>query len=134
MPVRPVALSALNEDRKLAPHGHDRKALLFQPTQARRAGWPHTGNGIYKLARKYISVAGVPMERIVHVLRATAATNAVEREANIARVQNWLSHSNVGTTRLYDRPERRLIPHPVDTTIRNVSVCSFQFNKESGHA
>ncbi len=41
--------------------------------------------------------------RIVHALRATAATNALEHEADIARVQDWLGHANVSTTRLYDR-------------------------------
>ena len=37
------------------------------------------------------------MERIVHALRATAATNALEHEADIARVQDWLGHANVST-------------------------------------
>ena len=47
------------------------------------------------------------MERIVYALRATAATNALEHEADIARVQDWLGHANVSTTRLYDRRARR---------------------------
>ena len=47
------------------------------------------------------------MERIVHALRATAATKALEHEADIARVQDWLGHANVSTTRLYDGCERR---------------------------
>ena len=70
-------------------------------------GRPHTGDGIYKLVRKYASAAAIPMERIVHALRATAATNALEHEADIARVQDWLGHANVSTTRLYDRRARR---------------------------
>jgi integrase/recombinase XerD len=39
----------------------------------------------------------------VHSLRATAATNALSHDSDIARVQEWLGHSNVSTTRLYDR-------------------------------
>ena len=39
----------------------------------------------------------------VHSLRATAATNALSHEADIAKVQEWLGHANVSTTRLYDR-------------------------------
>ena len=35
-------------------------------------------------------------------LRATAATNALSNEADIAKVQEWLGHANVSTTRLYD--------------------------------
>ena len=36
-------------------------------------------------------------------MRATAPTNALSNEADIAKVQEWLGHSNVSTTRLYDR-------------------------------
>ena len=39
----------------------------------------------------------------VHSLRATAATNALKNNADIAQVQEWLGHANVSTTRLYDR-------------------------------
>ena len=107
VPVHPAALSALGDYLELATHGRDRNAPLFQPTQARWAGRPLTGDGIYKLVRKYASLAAIPMERIVHALRATAATNALEHEADIARVQDWLGHANVSTTRLYDRRDRR---------------------------
>jgi integrase len=43
----------------------------------------------------------------VHSLRATAATNALVYEADIAKVQEWLGHANVSTTRLYDRRKTR---------------------------
>jgi integrase/recombinase XerD len=46
----------------------------------------------------------------VHSLRATAATNALSHQADIAKVQEWLGHANVSTTRLYDSaqdPARR---------------------------
>ena len=103
-PVHPAALWALGDYLEPAGHRSDRNAPLFQPTQARWAGRPHTGDGIYKLVRKYASAAAIPMERIVHALRATAA---LEHEADIARVQDWLGHANVSTTRLYDRRDRR---------------------------
>jgi site-specific recombinase XerD len=44
---------------------------------------------------------------VVHSLRATAATNALSHEADIAKVQEWLGHANVSTTRLYDRRKTR---------------------------
>ena len=37
-----------------------------------------------------------------HVMRATAATNALDNGANIAKVQKWLRHANIATTRIYD--------------------------------
>ena len=43
----------------------------------------------------------------VHSLRATAATNALEHNADIAKVQEWLGHANVSTTRLYDKRKNR---------------------------
>jgi integrase len=42
-----------------------------------------------------------------HSLRATAATNALDHEADIAKVQEWLGHANIATTRLYDRRTAR---------------------------
>lgn len=43
----------------------------------------------------------------VHSLRATAATNAMEHNADIAKVQEWLEHANVYTTRMYDKRKNR---------------------------
>ena len=42
-----------------------------------------------------------------HALRATAATTALEKGADIAKVQDWLGHANVSTTRLYDKRQNR---------------------------
>ena len=42
-----------------------------------------------------------------HALRATAATNALDRGADLGKVQEWLGHANVSTTRLYDRRRSR---------------------------
>ncbi len=52
-----------------------------------------------------------------HSLRATAATNALSDEADIAKVQEWLGHANVSTTRLCDR--RKM--HPKDSPAFRVS-------------
>ena len=38
-----------------------------------------------------------------HALRATAATSALGHQADIAKVQEWLGHANISTTRVYDR-------------------------------
>ena len=42
-----------------------------------------------------------------HALRATAATNALDHQADIAKVQEWLGHANISTTRIYDPPKTR---------------------------
>lgn len=67
-----------------------------------------TGDGVYKCIRTYASGAGTHVDGLgVHELRATAATNALEHEADIAKVQEWLGHANIATTRLYDRRKSR---------------------------
>jgi hypothetical protein len=43
----------------------------------------------------------------VSSLHATAATNALWSEADIAKAQDWLGHANVSTTRLSDRRKTR---------------------------
>jgi site-specific recombinase XerD len=56
----------------------------------------------------YAKRVGVNIEGFgAHSLRATAATNALDHEADIAKVQEWLGHANIATTRLYDRRKTR---------------------------
>jgi site-specific recombinase XerD len=67
-----------------------------------------TEDGVYKMLAGYaaslkIEVAGFGP----HALRATAATNALDHEADIAKVQEWLGHANIATTRIYDRRKMR---------------------------
>ena len=47
-----------------------------------------------------------------HALRATAATNALEHGADLARVQEWLGHAHIATTRLYDKRLHRTEESP----------------------
>src|SRR5438094_10362311 len=68
-----------------------------------------TTDGVYKVVQYYARKVGIgDIERLgVHALRATAATNALDHEADIAKVQEWLGHANIATTRLYDRRKTR---------------------------
>ena len=55
--------------------------------------------------RAYSALLG--FEIGAHALRATAATNALEHQADIAKVQEWLGHANIATTRIYDHRKTR---------------------------
>ena len=67
-----------------------------------------TADGIYKMVKLYAKRVGVNIEGFGALsLRATAATNALDHEADIAKVQEWLGHANIATTRLYDRRKTR---------------------------
>jgi integrase len=48
-----------------------------------------------------------------HAMRATAATNALEHQADIAKVQEMLGHANISTTRQYDRRRTRPEDSPI---------------------
>jgi len=51
--------------------------------------------------------------KCAHTLRATATTNALDHDAAIAKVQEWLGHANIATTRTYDR--RKMKPEDSPT-------------------
>ncbi len=107
VPVHPVALEAVSLYLGMAGHAEERKSPLFRPVRNNRTGTLEeaiTGDGIYKMVKRYASAAGVHVDGLcLHALRATAATNALEHSADIAFVQMWLGHANISTTRLYDR-------------------------------
>ena len=110
VPVHPGALSAIDAYLELVDHEDDRKGALFRPVRNNRskAGLDKaiTGDGIWRMVRKYGTSCGIGEVRL-HSLRATAATNALQNEADIAEVQKWLGHANISTTKLYDRRTSR---------------------------
>ena len=98
----------------MAGHGDDHEGPLFRPVRnnrTRQLERPLNPNSIYRnIVRKYGQATGLNVEvngLCVHSMRATAATNALSHEADIAKVEDWLGHANVSTTRLYDRRKTR---------------------------
>jgi integrase/recombinase XerD len=55
--------------------------------------------------RRYALALGLKIG--AHALCATAATNALDHDADIAKVQERLGHANIDTTRIYDRRKMR---------------------------
>ena len=81
---------------------------LFRSLRGRTCGAGLGAQGIYRVVERWAKAAGIAVEGLgVHGLRATAATNALEHDADIAKVQAWLGHANISTTRLYDRRGQR---------------------------
>src|SRR5207248_10961062 len=95
----------------LAGHGAAAAGPLFRPVKnnrtAEKCDRPLDPASVYRnIVRHYGLATGICGEvsgLCVHSLRATAATNALSHQADIAKVQEWLGHANVSTTRLYDR-------------------------------
>jgi integrase/recombinase XerD len=103
VPLHPAASGLILEYLEAAGHASDNTGALFRPIRNNRTGRVQnaiTPDGIYKLVRKYSAALG--FEIGAHALRATAATNALDHEADIAKVQEWLGQANISTTRIYD--------------------------------
>lgn len=111
VPVHPKAQRLIHEYLEDAGHGEEAKGPLFRPVKNNRTKTldkPLDPDSVYKLIRSYADGAGIQVEHFSpHALRATAATNALEHEADIAKVQEWLGHANIATTRLYDKRATR---------------------------
>jgi integrase/recombinase XerD len=70
-----------------------------------------TPDGVYKLVRRYALALGLKIG--AHALRAAGAPNALDHDADIAKVQEWLRQDNIATTRIYDR--RKMKPQDSPT-------------------
>jgi len=108
LPLHPGTNGLINDYLDAAGHGTDENGALFRPIRNNRTGRLEraiTADGVYKLVRAYSAQLG--FEIGAHALRATAATNALDHEADIAKVQEWLGHANIATTRIYDHRRTR---------------------------
>lgn len=107
VPLHPSAGAMIADYLALAGHGRDTQGALFRPLQAgsRDPARGMTPDAVYKIVRAYTAALG--FEVGAHALRATAATNALDHQADIAKVQEWLGHASIATTRLYDRRHSR---------------------------
>lgn len=110
VPLHPGAADAIAVYLEIAGHSDDPTGALFRPASnnVRSRSASITPDGVYKMLASYakalqIDVAGFGP----HALRATAATNALDNGADIAKVQEWLGHANIATTRVYDRRQSR---------------------------
>jgi site-specific recombinase XerD len=124
LPLHPGTHALIHDYLAAAGHDADENGALFRPVRnnctdnpketsaGRRAAdrLPRleraiTADGVYKLVQTYSAKLGFKIG--AHSLRATAATNALDHQADIAKVQEWLGHANIATTRIYDHRRTR---------------------------
>ncbi|MGH7096324.1 MAG: tyrosine-type recombinase/integrase [Stellaceae bacterium] len=108
LPLHPGTNGLIHDYLEAAGHGGDDNGALFRPlknNRTRRLDKALTPDAVYKLVRRYSAALG--FEIGAHALRATAATNALDHQADIAKVQEWLGHANIATTRIYDHRKTR---------------------------
>jgi integrase/recombinase XerD len=112
VPAHPGALQRINDYLEATGHGQDLDGPLFRPVKNPLTGELRkrlTPAAIYhRVVKHYAAKIGLKLPGFCpHSLRATAATNALDHGADIAKVQDWLGHANIATTRLYDRRKSR---------------------------
>lgn len=118
VPLHPATIQLIDEYLEAAGHVMDGDGGLFRSIRETvRSGNVRSGlstEGLYQIVTTWAKAVGISAARVApHALRATAATNALENEADIAKVQEWLGHANISTTRIYDR--RKLRPEDSPT-------------------
>ena len=95
-------------------HGADLAGVLFRPIRNNLTGTLNkaiTADMVFKLVRFYSAALGFKIG--AHALRATAATNALDHQVDIAKVQEWLGHANIPRLESMTtaRPGRRIVRH-----------------------
>jgi len=108
LPLHRGTNELIHDYLEAAGHAADENGALFRPMKNNRTGTlakAVTPDAVYKLVRQYSALLG--FEIGAHALRATAATNALDHQADIAKVQEWLGHANIVTTRIYDHRKTR---------------------------
>lgn len=108
LPAHPHSLRLVAEYLMAAGHGGEADGPLFRRVRAPKLGAPATAltpGGVYsEVVVRYMAQVGITGDNMgPHALRATAATSALEHHADIAKVQEWLGHASISTTRIYDR-------------------------------
>nr|WP_181726172.1 tyrosine-type recombinase/integrase [Polaromonas sp.]QJS06413.1 Tyrosine recombinase XerC [Polaromonas sp.] len=108
IPTHASALRLVAEYLAASGHGQEAEGPLFRRIRPPKAGQPAaaltTGSVYADVVVFYMRQVGITGENMgPHALRATAATSALEHHADIAKVQEWLGHASISTTRVYDR-------------------------------
>jgi len=111
VPLHPGTAEAIDTYLQTAGHGEDKQGAVFRPVKNnvhQNGRVSITPDGVYKMLAGYAASLKIDMSGFgPHALRATAATNALDHDADIAKVQEWLGHANIATTRIYDRRKMR---------------------------
>jgi integrase/recombinase XerD len=104
-----VLLTQLDKQPKDSP--------LFRSMSAGRpllSEQPITGGDICRMVKRRLRVANLPMNISPHSFRSCVATDLLLQGVALEDVQHLLGHSDVRTTRLYDRRQKQITRNIVE--------------------
>lgn len=96
VPAGCIAMRALRE--QLNALGNSTEPAYVFPAKRGGAISPQT---VQLRLKKYLRLAGLPMDITPHKLRHTCATHMLDHEADLRLVQEQLGHVNLSTTQIY---------------------------------
>jgi site-specific recombinase XerC len=113
VPAHPLALERIHDYLQAAGHGEDVDGPLFEAPEEPGGAGEHRASahprGPLPLRLAQTRQGGGDGWSELRPARPAGyrATNALDRGANLGKVQEWLGHANVSTTRPYDRRRSR---------------------------
>ena len=96
VPVGHKSLDILNDYLESQSSRSHNEALFVESTNKRI-----TRQSVYRLVKKYLSKVSDIKKKSPHILRHSAATHMLDRDADIMAVKEILGHENLSTTQIY---------------------------------
>jgi len=110
VPIHPSTLRQISEYLDALGPQNNKEIALFRSlsNNGKNTGRPLSSIAVYELVKKYGLQVGVDISNFSpHSLRATAATNTLLNGEDLRKVQQWLGHSSIQTTAMYDKRDNR---------------------------
>src|SRR5712671_7293546 len=98
LPLHPGTNELIHDYLEAAGYGENDNGALFRSVRNNRS---------QRRSRPTGSTGWCGVFGGAHALRATPAANALDHQADVAKVQEWLGHANIATTHIYDHRKTR---------------------------